>query len=198
MDKLLYWFGLIIFYIYFTIFHRWEITGRNNIPDSGPLLVMANHTSNFDPPVLGCALKKRVYFLGKKELFNNLLFKWIFNNLGVIPIERGKPDISAIKKVFKTLKDNKMLVLFPEGTRNRSGKLGEAKAGSIMIALKSKTPILPVGIKNIRKKGENTQISIGKPFKLDKFYDKKLSDKEKKEAGNYIMNKIEAQLNKLQ
>jgi len=194
MSNFLYWIGFSFFYIYFTIFHRWQIKGRKNVPDSGPLLIMANHTSNFDPPIVSCAVNQRVYYLGKKELFNNPVFNWLFTKLGVIPIKRGKPDISAIKKVFKIMDEKKMLVIFPEGTRNKPGKLGKPKAGAILIALKSKVPILPVGIKNIKNSKKSTEINIGQPFKLEKYYDRSLSRKEKKEAGKFIMNKIKEQI----
>ncbi|MFW5998310.1 MAG: lysophospholipid acyltransferase family protein [Halanaerobiaceae bacterium] len=197
MGKLLYITGYILFRLYFFIFHRWEIKGKNNRPKKGPLIVVANHVSNLDPPAVGCLMNRQVYFLAKKELFSNPLFSWVLKKIGVISIKRGTPDRGALKKSLNILKNNKVLGLFPEGTRNKPGNIGKAKAGVILIALKSQSPILPVAIKNIKSNKQRTKVSIGKPFTLDQFYDKKLTREEKNEAGKLIMNKIKTEFNKI-
>ncbi|MFW6278654.1 MAG: lysophospholipid acyltransferase family protein [Bacillota bacterium] len=196
MGESLYLLGKYLFKIYYFIRHRRIIEGRENIPDSGPLIVMANHQSYCDPPLLGTILNRRIYFLAKKELFDTPVFGWVLNKIGVIPIKRGKPDLKALRRSFAVLKENKVLGVFPEGTRNKPGSNRKAQPGAVLIALKSKAPILPVGIKNITK-NKRTRVSIGQPFTLDDFYDRKLDSEEKKRAGKVIMDKIETEINKI-
>lgn len=193
VGKLLYWFAYIIIRIYFRIFHQWRIKGKKNRPKNGPLIIMANHISGFDPPIIGCVMNRQVHFMAKKELFNNPVIGKIFKIIGTFPVDRGKPDITALKTAFKFLNNGKVICIFPEGTRHKEGNLGEAKAGAVMIALRSKSPILPIGIKDATN-NKNLKISIGKPFTLDKYYNKKLSKSQKEEVGKIIMKKIQNEI----
>ena len=197
MGNILYKIGATFFRIYFKLAHNWKIHGKSNRVNSGPLIIISNHVSYFDPPLVGSIMKRQVHFLAKKELFKNNIFGWVLRKIGVIPIKRGKPDRKAIKNAFNVLKNKKVLGIFPEGTRHHPEKLGKAKAGVVMIALKSECPILPVGIKYITDNNKNTQVSIGKPFTLDEFYNKKLNRDEKKEVGNLLMDKIKNELDKI-
>lgn len=197
MGKLFYIIGYILFNIYFRLVHNWKIKGKNNLPERGQVIVVANHISALDPPLIGSVLNRHIYFMAKEELFSNPLFGWVFKKIGVFPVKRGKPDRKALKRALEILKQEKVLGLFPEGTRHKEGSLGEAKAGAILIALKSRSPIVPVGIKNINSNSHKTSVAIGKPFTLEQYYDKKLSREEKKEAGAYIMNKIQQQINSI-
>ncbi len=193
MGKMLYLLAKYSFIIYFKIIARWEVEGRKNLPLQGPLIVMANHTSTLDPPVVGCVLKRQVFFMAKEELFKNPIASWAFKMIGVFPVRRGKPDLKAIKNAFKIIKEDKVLGMFPEGTRNKSGEPGQAQAGAVMIALKSKAPILPIGISNINNQ-KRLKVSIGEVFKLEKYYDKKINRQLRDEVGKLIMNKIKAEM----
>lgn len=196
LGRLMYFIGYIIFKFYFKLIHKWKVLGKTHRPSEGPLIIMSNHISFFDPPIISCIMNRPVYFMAKEELFNNLIFGWILRKIGVFSVKRGRPDRKAIKKAFKILEEDKILGLFPEGTRHKEGNLGKARAGAVMIALRSEAPILPVGIKNI-KNDSRLKVSIGKPFKLEEYYGKKLSRAERKKVGSYIMNKINSQLDNL-
>ncbi len=194
--KILYMFAYYTVNLYFKLIHRWEVKGKPNLPENGPLIVMANHISEFDPPIVGCVLNRQVFFMAKEELFKSPFWGWVFRKIGVFPVKRGKPDLKAVRKALQILKSGKVLGLFPEGTRHKPGNMGEIQLGAVMISLKSKSPILPIGIKNVKNNRKLT-VSIGKPFTLAKYYDRRLSRQEKKEVGEYIKEKIRAELKKI-
>lgn len=195
MKNLFYKFVVNIFRLYFKIIHRCKITGKENIPEKGSLVIMANHISLLDPPIVGCFSDRRVYYMAKSELFRNKIFGNIIKTLGAFPVKRGRPDRGAIKKAYQLLEDGKVMGMFPEGTRSKTEKLGRAKSGAVMIPIRKEAPILPVGIKF--KKWGKLVVSIGEPFTLDEYYNKKLSRDKIKEAGSIIMKEIKKQLDSI-
>ncbi|ACL69796.1 lysophospholipid acyltransferase family protein [Halothermothrix orenii] len=196
LGKVLYWLAYSIFNIYFLVVHRWQVVGKENRLTKGPLIVMSNHVSNLDPPVVGCIMNRQVHFMAKKELFENPVSRWVFNTIGTFPVKRGKPDRKALRQAFSILKQEKVLGVFPEGTRHRQGKPGKARLGAVMIALRSEAPILPVGIRY--DDGKKIRVSIGEPFTLDEYYGRKVTREEMKEAGQIIMDRIIQQLNNIE
>jgi len=194
MKKFAYQFIRKILWLIFTVFFRWDVDGRENIPESGKVVVMSNHISNLDPPILGAVLRRPIRFMAKKELFTNPIMRFILNIAEAFPVDRNKTDIKAFRRALKVLADGEILGIFPEGTRCPEGEPGKPKSGSVMLAVKSKAPIVPVGIKNVKRKGKVT-VNIGKPFILDDYYNKKLSEAERDEAGEIIMDKIIEQIN---
>ncbi|HHU93028.1 MAG TPA: 1-acyl-sn-glycerol-3-phosphate acyltransferase [Halanaerobiaceae bacterium] len=195
MINILYSFAAFLFRVFFKVFYRYEIYGLENIPKEGRLVIMANHVRYYDPPLIGCILKRKIHFLAKEELFKIPLLGYLLGKIGQIPVKRGKPDRSALKGALAILEEEKVLGIFPEGTtRGSKESLGKAKSGSILIPIEGKSPIVPVGIKY---KTMKAKVSFGKVFYLDQYYDRKLSKEERQEAGTYIMNKIQAELDKL-
>ena len=128
------------------IFWRMEIIGIENLPQSGGLIIASNHVSYLDPAVLVASLNKKIYFLTKKEVFKNNFISFLLKNMNALPIDRGKVDMLAFKKAINILREEKVLGIFPEGTRSSNGELQELKLGTIKIAMKTGVPILPVGI----------------------------------------------------
>lgn len=194
MKKLIYQFIRLILLFIFKVFFRIDVKGVENLPAKGGAIVMSNHISAFDPPLLAAIFRRPVRFMAKKELFENPFLKIVLYLAEAFPVDRSKTDISAVKKALSVLKSGELLGIFPEGTRKPEGKLGMPKAGSVMLAIKSDVPILPVGIKNIKKNGRIT-INIGKTFKMDDFANKKLKKSERKEAAQFIKSKIKEQIN---
>ena len=123
-----------------------EIIGIENLPQSGGLIIASNHVSYLDPVVLAASLNRKIYFIAKKEVFKNTFVSFIFKNLNAISVDRGNADILAFKKAINILREEKVLGIFPEGTRSSNGELQELKLGAIKIAMKTGVPILPVGI----------------------------------------------------
>lgn len=196
MGKLIYWLSYILGNIYLRLIHRIKIKGKNNIPQKGPIIVVSNHVNYLDPPIIGCVIDRQIHFMAKKELFKNKILRYFLLKMGTFPVKRGIPDKGAIRKSLQILKDEQVLGMFPEGTRVKGDKLGDAKPGVILIALMSESPILPVGIKH-SDKDNPLRVSIGKPFLLDDYYDRKLSREEKSEIGEVIMSKIKNEIDSL-
>jgi len=197
MGKIIYWLAYYLINIYLKIVHNFLVKGKEKVPKYGPLIVVSNHVSYLDPPIVGAAVKRQLHFMAKQELFEKKWFGYILNQMGTFPVKRGVPDKSAIRKSLNILNNDKALCMFPEGTRIKTGELGEAKPGVTLIALMSKSPILPVAIKHSDENNKSLQVSIGKPFLLDEYYDKKLNRDQKDEVGELIMDKIGEQLKSL-
>lgn len=108
------------------ILFRVKVVGKENIEKGKAYLVCPNHISNWDPPTMVAALKRNdVYVLAKEELFINKFVKWLAKKTKVIPVKRGKQDMGLLKTTTKVLKENHIVLLFPEGTRNRNRKKGK-------------------------------------------------------------------------
>lgn len=128
--------------VLFTIFLRMKVVGTENIPKDGPLVIASNHLSLLDPPVLGTAATRKVHFMAKQELFVPVLGT-LYRILGAFPVRRGGADRTAIKHGIDILQNGKVLAIFPEGTRSKTGKLGKAEPGALMMASKAKATIVP-------------------------------------------------------
>lgn len=135
-----------------SIFADLKVRGRENVPPMGPLIVVANHQSNFDPPLLGVAIPRRLRFLAKDGLFRNTLASWFLSSYGAFPLNREGADVRAYRWALKQLELDQALVMFPEGTRSR-GQMKKAHPGVAQLAVKSQAPILPVGITGTERLG---------------------------------------------
>ncbi|MDD2352016.1 MAG: lysophospholipid acyltransferase family protein [Candidatus Caldatribacteriota bacterium] len=133
-------------YILSLLFWPIEIRGGNDFHHNGPLILAANHVSYLDPIALAIAFKRQIYFLAKKEVFDNPFLGLIVKGLGAIPVDRKNVSPVTIKKTYSILKNGNVLGIFPEGTRSLNGELLDFNKGMIKIALKTSSPIIPVGI----------------------------------------------------
>lgn len=134
------------------LFFRLEVIGEENIPGEGPVVLASNHISNWDPIIIGAAIsKRRIYYMAKEELFKIPVLASIVRYLGAFPVKRGKGDRKALKWAFGILADNKLLGLFPEGTRSKTGELQPFQSGAAMLALKGKAQVIPTFIVGSKK-----------------------------------------------
>ena len=158
-------------------FADWKVTGTENVPPMGPLVVIANHMSNLDSSMLGSSVPRRLKYLAKDDIFRAVgpPGRWFLRNYGAFPIDRVGVDARAFRWALRQLQHDSALVIFPEGTRSRSAQMNRAKPGAVSLILKSGAPVLPVGISGtenmhaflrvVNPTGK-IRISIGQPFSL--------------------------------
>lgn len=120
-----------------------SIKGRENFPTKGGFILASNHISYSDPPIVGSCAPRVVHFLAKKELFNSGWFSYLLRSSNTHPLARGTGDLATIRLAIDIIKQGDGLVIFPEGTRSRDGRLGKPKPGIGMIARRAKCPIVP-------------------------------------------------------
>lgn len=140
--------------------------GRENIPENTPVIYASNHRTNADPPLVGCATPGKHAFMAKEELFKNKLFGGLIKALGAFPVSRGKGDTGVIDKAVAALDSGKSLMIFPEGTRSKDGKVHKGHSGAALIAARSGKCIIPVGIVFCEKLRFRTKVTVtyGKPI----------------------------------
>ena len=122
-----------------------KVEGQENVPLVGPLMVVSNHLSFLDPPLISMLIPREVHFLAKRELFDHPLMGTFIRQWSAIPLDRGTADLSALRTATKALTDNKVLGMFPEGHRSL-GPMRKAQPGAALLALRTETPILPIAI----------------------------------------------------
>jgi glycerol-3-phosphate dehydrogenase (NAD(P)+) len=142
---LVYWATRAILQPAIQLWFRLSRTGHRHIP-KGPVILAANHRSFLDPFVVGCCLRRPVYFVAKRELFENRLRGWFLNCLGAFPVRRGEADEETVTTALELLGRGEAIVIFPEGTRIRTGSLGRPKHGVGRLALESGAPVVPIAI----------------------------------------------------
>lgn len=184
--KILRFLAILIFNIFFKI----DIEGRENIPHKGRAVLCSNHISVLDPIVLAIAVPRPISFMAKKELFENKIIAKLIYGLGAFPVDRNNSDISAIRSSLKVLKDEKILGIFPEGTRVEKMDLDSAKPGVSLISIKGKSSVIPVYIQSKYKLFSRIVIKIGSPIYLDEYFDKKLSAEEYRNISKDILKTI--------
>lgn len=155
-------------------YFRGQIQGAENVPQKGPLIVVSNHASYFDPPILSCAMGRPVAYMAKEELFKIPGLKQAIALYGAYPVKRGKGDRGAVKAALKALQEGWAVGIFLEGTRTHDGRITSPKLGAALIAAKAKVPLLPVslsGTDKILRKGSPLPRSVAVRVKIGKLVD---------------------------
>ena len=160
---------------FFHLYFRLSRIGREHIPEDGPVIFAANHRSFLDPFVIGCMMRRPIYYVAKKELFSHRISAWFLNALGAFPIDRGAADADAMGTARAILERGDCVLIFPEGTRTRPGGLAEPKRGVGRLALETGAPVVPValiGTDDVRKGWKvyprKVRIRAGRPLRFPK------------------------------
>ena len=167
----MYYLAKFLVRLYFMIMFRLRFEGRENIPKDTTVIYACNHRSNADPPLLGCGARGKFAFMAKEELFRNKLFAWLIRSLGAFPVARGKGDTGVIDTAVDRLNSGRSLMIFPEGTRSKDGKVGKGHTGAALISAKAGKPIIPVGIcygEKLRFRSPLT-VRFGEPIAPDEY-----------------------------
>src|SRR4051812_5472915 len=146
VQPFVFWLTCAILKPFLRIYFRTSLVGREHLPDEGGVILASNHRSFLDPFVVGAWLGRPVFFVAKKELFDRRFAGWFLNCLGAFPIRRGESDEESMETAKQILARGDALVIFPEGTRHRTGSLGRAKRGVGRLALETGAPVIPVAI----------------------------------------------------
>lgn len=128
------------------IYFRGRIYGAENVPHSGPLVVVSNHASDFDPPIVSNCMRRPVAFMAKEELFRVPVLKDAIRLYGAYPVKRGAADRSAMRSALASLKEGWATGLFLQGTRTPDARITDPKLGAALIAAKAKAPLVPVSL----------------------------------------------------
>lgn len=169
----MYYLVKIIAYIAFKIAFSVHFEGRKNIPNGEAVIYASNHRTNADPPLVACMGKGKFAFMAKEELFKNKFFAWLIRSLGAFPVARGKGDMDVLDTAIERLKSGRSLIIFPEGTRSKDGKVHRGHSGAAVIAAKSQKKIIPVGIVFGDELKFRTRITVkyGEPIDPNEYID---------------------------
>lgn len=171
VGALIYWLIWVLAWGLTHLVCRYRVSGREHVPNSGPLLIVSNHLSWYDPLLLGIVVPRRLWFYTKIEMFSWPIVGWLCKMTGQIPVHRGEGDRTALRQALTYLHEGKALVIFPEGTVARQEQMIAAQTGVAMLALRSGATLLPValsGTRRILRPGRGwfprVSVQIGHPF----------------------------------
>ncbi|WP_306485190.1 1-acyl-sn-glycerol-3-phosphate acyltransferase [Anaerococcus sp.] len=166
---MLYNFLVVLLKIICIPIFRIRVKGLENIEETDKIIVCANHKSLLDPIFLAISLPQRIYFMAKKELFDKPFVGGFLKALGAFPVDRFGRDLKALRASVALVNEEKILGIFPEGTRVKEAKRENVKDGVAFIALKAKADIMPVEIISTYKPFRKSEILIKKPIAVNEF-----------------------------
>jgi len=194
-DQLLYRFARVVCRLILLFFRRWNVSGKENFPSTGGLVVVSNHVSYWDPVVIGSALDRQVYFMAKEELFKIPLLGPLITRLGAFPVQRRGFNRQSIRQALNLLRSQRIVGIFPEGTRRHTNNPLPPHEGAVALALKAKVPILPIALTGTRGIKSRVCVKIGQPLNVSGLAENKVKEGEYQKLSQKIMGEIEKLIN---
>jgi 1-acyl-sn-glycerol-3-phosphate acyltransferase len=145
-ERPVYWLGRRLFRLLGLTYFRWQVWHEERLPRTGRVLIAANHQSFLDPAIIGAALPRPLHYLARKNVFDHPLAGAVLRSVNTLPVDRDGSPAGGLRAGFEVLAREQALLLFPEGTRTRTGELQAFRSGVGMIAARSQAPVLPVRI----------------------------------------------------
>lgn len=199
--KILYKTTQVLFGSFFKLFYHHKVYGLENLPE-GAAIIASNHNSFLDPPMVGASCPEEVYYFARASLFDNYFLNYFIRRLNAYPIKGNTNDLASFKIIASLLKNQKKVLIFPEGVRSDKGSLSPFKHGLAMLALRADCPIIPVYLhgtfdvwsrfRKIPKFKGTTACVFGKPI-----YPHAYQDLPKKEAQDKITELVRASIENL-
>jgi len=146
MVPFFFWMSRYFFRILLFLYTKIEVSGLDNLPRRGGVIVVSNHLHNADPGIIGAYLRRRVIFMAKAEMFEWPVWGFYVRLIGAFPVRRFEADLGALRKASQAVSKGSVLVMFPEGTRSTTGTMAQGHPGTALVALRSGVSILPIGI----------------------------------------------------
>jgi 1-acyl-sn-glycerol-3-phosphate acyltransferase len=144
--KLIYRVAWCMFRVVFAVYFRWRVYHPERVPLSGPVILAANHASFIDPPLVGAGLKRTINYLARESLFRFPVVGAILRAVNSVPVDRDGGGAAGLKAILGRLLTGGGIILFPEGTRTRDGRLQPARSGIGLTVIKSDAPVVPVRV----------------------------------------------------
>jgi 1-acyl-sn-glycerol-3-phosphate acyltransferase len=193
-------FIIFIDWLCFRVYCRkFEVIGKENVPLEGPLIVASNHLNNADPPAIALAFPRYPTYMAKREMIGWPILGPAFRWFGAFPVRRGEADLAALRMASEIVQSGKMLVMFPEGTRSRTGGLTRGHPGTAMVALRTGAPVIPVAVTGTEVVKwpwiflkplsiPHVRVVIGKPFHVPPV--ERINNETARQTTDFIMRKI--------
>ena len=159
--------------LFFKIMGNLKVSGVDNIPNEGGVLIVSNHVSLLDPVIVGSAVNREIHFMARSDVFKIPLLGKIITAYNAFPVNRWAPDLGALRRTISLLKAGNAVLMFPEGTRSADGTLGKTNDGACFIAHRANVPTIPVyhsGVQKMLPRGSSRlrraklSVSFGEPI----------------------------------
>jgi 1-acyl-sn-glycerol-3-phosphate acyltransferase len=141
-----YFIGWCAYRTMFQVYFRWRVYNAERVPLNGPVILASNHASYLDPPLVGAGLKRAINYLARENLFRFPVMGWVLRRWQVVPVDRDGGGAAGLRAILDRLLAGGAIILFPEGTRTRDGKLQAARSGIGLTVIKSSAPVVPVRV----------------------------------------------------
>ncbi len=171
--KVDYWFASLLVRSIARLLFGLKVVGKENIPKQGKLIIAANHQSYLDPPIIGSCIPREIFYMAKAELFNKPVLGKLIRRWNSIPVKRSGKDFGSLKAATGVLDHEGALLVFPEGTRSRTGEFLQPTGGVGFLAAISGADVLPIFVSGTRgawkrvSRRPGIKVIIGKPIRLD-------------------------------
>ena len=189
-----YAFGQFLLRLFYYPVYRIKVFGRENVPETGPVLLCSNHVAMKDPVLFGIVQRRQVFYMAKEELFRNGFIGGILRGLGAFPVKRGTGGTDALEDAYALLNDNAVVGVFIEGTRSKTGELQRPKTGAALLHYRTKAPVVPVCITGGTGKWavpfKRTEVRFGKPIPAEELNIPDDSSMQLRRASRTIMARI--------